>query len=161
MSHFAEVDANGLVFRVIVAEQNFINSGLLENSSKSVDIELETATEEANGQKLLLNGTDSDLLNAGDSLIFETNWIKTSYNTRAGIHINSGTPLRKNYASTGGTYDRERDAFIPPKLYPSWILDEDTCNWASPITMPDDGKYYGWDEDVYDGDNTKGWVEML
>jgi hypothetical protein len=159
MSHFAEVDANGLVLRVIVAEQNFINSGLLD-SSKPVDIELETATEEANGQKLLLNGTDSDLLNAGDSLIFETNWIKTSYNTRAGIHINSGTPLRKNYASTGGTYDRERDAFIPPKLYPSWILDEDTCNWASPITMPDDGKYYGWDEDVYDGDNTKGWVEM-
>ena len=82
-------------------------------------------------------------------------WIKTSYNTRGGIHYepNSYTPsadqskaLRKNYAGTGYTYDQERDAFIPPKPYESWTLNEETCLWDSPIPYPSDGQDYVWDE---------------
>jgi hypothetical protein len=72
-------------------------------------------------------------------------WIQTSYNTHGGQHP-EGRPLRKNYAGIGFTYDRERDAFIPPKPYASWILNEDTCLWESPIAMPNDGKMYNWDE---------------
>ena len=73
-------------------------------------------------------------------------WIQTSYNTRGGVHQNGGTPLRKNYAGIGFTYDRERDAFIPPKPFESWILNEDTCLWDSPVPYPNDGNRYEWDE---------------
>ena len=73
-------------------------------------------------------------------------WIQTSYNTEAGIHLNGGTPLRKNYAGIGFSYDSTRDAFIPPKPYPSWILNEDTCQWESPVAYPNDGKMYNWNE---------------
>jgi len=73
-----------------------------------------------------------------------SNWKQTSYN---------GT-LRKNYAGIGYTYDVERDAFIPPKPYNSWILNDDTCVWESPVAYPNDGKRYVWDED-----NTN-WVEI-
>lgn len=73
-------------------------------------------------------------------------WIQTSYNTQGGVHLNGGTPLRKNYAGIGFTYDREKDAFIPPKPYTSWVLDEETCLWNAPISYPDDGKAYTWDE---------------
>jgi hypothetical protein len=72
-------------------------------------------------------------------------WIQTSYNTHGGQHP-EGRPLRKNYAGVGYTYDRDRDAFIPPQPYPSWTLNEDTCIWAAPIAYPDDGKIYTWDE---------------
>lgn len=72
-------------------------------------------------------------------------WVQTSYNTRAGVHP-EGRPLRKNYAGIGYTYDRERDAFIPPKPFESWILDEETCLWDSPVPMPNDGISYKWDE---------------
>lgn len=75
-------------------------------------------------------------------------WIQTSYNTYGGVHTNGGTPLRKNYAGIGFTYDSVRDAFIPPKPYASWTLNEDTCLWDSPIAYPDDGKFYTWDEDA-------------
>ena len=70
-------------------------------------------------------------------------WKQTSYNTREGVHILGGTPFRKNYAGVGYTYDQTRDAFIPPKVYPSWIIDEDTCLWKAPIDKPvtyDDGE---------------------
>ena len=87
-------------------------------------------------------------------------WIQTSYNTRAGTHTLGGTPLRKNFAAIGGTYDATRDAFIPPQLFPSWILDEDKCIWEPPTSKPDDGKDYIWDESAYQADNTKGWVEV-
>lgn len=80
-------------------------------------------------------------------------WIQTSYNTQGGVHLNGGTPLRKNYAGVGYTYDRKRDAFIPPKPYVSWILNEDTCLWDPPVAMPTDGKRYKWDE------ATTSWVE--
>ena len=82
-------------------------------------------------------------------------WIQTSYNTRAGVHYepNSNTPssdqskaLRKNTACVGGTYDEDRDAFIPPKAYASWTLDESTCMWEPPIAYPTDGKPYQWNE---------------
>jgi len=90
MSHFAKVE-NGIVTKVIVAEQDFIDSGVV--------------------------GDPAD-------------WIQTSYNTRDGVHILGGTPLRKNYASKGYSYDSVRDAFIPPKpIEGNWILNEDTCQW--------------------------------
>ena len=71
---------------------------------------------------------------------------QTSYNTRGGVHLLGGTPLRKNYAGIGFTYDADRDAFIPPTPYPSWVLDEETCLWVAPVPMPDDGEAYAWDE---------------
>ncbi|CAB4221261.1 hypothetical protein UFOVP1636_217 [uncultured Caudovirales phage] len=116
MSHFAKVE-NGIVTHVIVAEQDFINSGLV-----------------------------------GDPSI----WIQTSYNTYAGEHRLGGTPLRKNYAGLGYTYDSERDAFIPPNPFPSWILNENTCLWNPPIPMPtseSNNVYYTWNEE------TQNWTE--
>lgn len=83
-------------------------------------------------------------------------WIQTSYNTLAGVHYESDsiTPsadqskaLRKNFAGVGFTYDSELDAFIPPVVYPSWVLDTDTCQWNPPFPMPDDGREYDWNEE--------------
>lgn len=107
MSHFAEIDNNGTVLRVIVAEQAFINSG-----------------------------------HVGDPKL----WIQTSYNTYGGRHMLNGVPLRKNYAGAGYTYDAVRDAFIPPRPYSSWILDESTCLWVAPVPRPNDDSNYEWDE---------------
>lgn len=112
MSHFARVNAQGIVEQVIVAEQDFI-----------------------------------------DSLPDKTSWVQTSYNTRAGQHP-EGRPLRKNYAGVGYTYDPVRDAFIPPKTFPSWSLNEVTCLWEPPTPYPTDGKMYSWDE------TTTSWVEV-
>ena len=81
-------------------------------------------------------------------------WIQTSYNTHGGVHANGGTPLRKNYAGIGYTYDAGRDAFIPPKPYSKWVLNEQTCLWDAPTQMPNDGKRYSWD------DNAGNWVEV-
>jgi len=88
-------------------------------------------------------------------------WIQTSYNTKGGIHYDqSGNPsadqskaLRKNYAGAGYSYDKDRDAFIPPKPYPSWALNETSCRWEAPVAMPSDDKRYDWDED------SQSWVE--
>jgi hypothetical protein len=74
-------------------------------------------------------------------------WIQTSYNTRGGQHP-EGRPLRKNYAGIGYTYDSGRDAFIPPKPYASWTLNETTCLWDAPVPYPGDGQIYTWDEDT-------------
>jgi hypothetical protein len=71
---------------------------------------------------------------------------RTSYNTSGGVHTGGGTPFRKNYAGIGYTYDASRDAFIPPRPYPSWLLDEATCQWKPPVPMPDNGELYTWDE---------------
>ncbi len=73
-------------------------------------------------------------------------WVQTSYNTHGGVHNNNGTPLRKNHAGIGYTYDEDRDAFIAPKPFNSWILNEDTCIWEAPVTYPDDGERYTWNE---------------
>ena len=82
-----------------------------------------------------------------------TSWVKTSYRTHGGQHP-EGRPLRKNYAGIGYTYDKVRDAFIPPKSYASWLLDEETCLWNPPVSMPEDGKEYTWDEE------TITWIEL-
>ena len=74
-----------------------------------------------------------------------TNWKQTSYNAN----------FRKNYATLGGTYDDQRDAFIPPKPYSSWILNETTCLWKAPVDRPADGKHYFWDE------TQLNWVEII
>lgn len=79
---------------------------------------------------------------------------RTSYNTNAGVHSSDGTPYRKNYAGIGYTFDATRDAFIPPKLFPSWTLNEETCLWEAPMPMPLDGKLYQWDEAA------ASWVEL-
>jgi hypothetical protein len=78
-------------------------------------------------------------------------WIQTSYNTHAGQHTLGGTPLRKNYAGIGYTYDKTLDAFIPPKPFASWVLDEETCLWNAPIAKPEGD--YTWNED------TLSWIE--
>jgi len=90
-------------------------------------------------------------------------WIQTSYNTRGGVHYNpeTGEPsddqtkaLRKNYAGIGYTYDAGRDAFIPPKPYASWTLNDTSCLWEPPVEYPTDGATYRWDEE------TTNWVEI-
>ena len=77
---------------------------------------------------------------------------QTSYNTQGGVHLLGGTPFRKNYAGLGYTYDAGRDAFIPPKPYASWLLNETTCLWDAPVPYPTDDKRYSWDE------ATTSWV---
>ena len=121
MAHFAEIDSNNIVTRVLVVDNS----------------------QEDNGQDFLAN-----TLGLGGT------WIKTSYNTQGGVHTSGGTPLRKNYAGIGYTYDSARDAFIPPKPYESWVLDEDTCIWEPPTPRPiaTSGQEYTWDEDQ------KTWV---
>jgi len=105
MAHFAKLN-NNIVTDVLVAEQNFINSGL-----------------------------------TGDSFL----WVQTSY---------SGS-FRKNFAGVGDTYDKAKDAFIPPKPYPSWLLVEDTCQWKAPTDIPTDGRAYEWNE------STRAWVAIV
>jgi len=75
-------------------------------------------------------------------------WIQTSYNTRGGVHQLGGTPLRKNYAGIGYTYDRKKDAFILPKPFSSWTLNETTCQWEAPVAYPTDGQEYNWNEET-------------
>jgi hypothetical protein len=79
---------------------------------------------------------------------------RTSYNTSGGVHRTGGTPHRKNYAGIGYTWDPIRDAFIPPKPYPSWSLNEQTCLWNPPVAMPIDDNKYNWDE------ATTSWVKV-
>ena len=112
-------------------------------------------------------GRDDDE-NREDELAHD-GWIyrRTSYNTRGGVHYTDGQPsadqskaFRKNYAGLGYTYDSERDAFIPPKPFASWILNEESCLWEAPVAMPEDAgtgeppKRYTWDED------SVNWIEV-
>ena len=115
MAHFAQIDENNIVTRVLVIEQDVVDTGLFGEPSS---------------------------------------FVQTSYNTQGGVHKLGGTPLRKNYAGIGYTYDVERDAFISPKPFNSWILNEDTCLWNSPVSMPNDGKSYIWDEE------STSWIEI-
>ena len=120
MAHFAEIDENGIVLRVIVVSD--------ENCKDKHGVE-----KEAIGVffcKSLFGP--------------ETEWVQTSYNGR----------IRKNYAGAGFKYDRALDGFIPPKPFPSWNLNETTCEWSPPKLMPTDGKLYHWDEP------TTSWVEV-
>ena len=97
-------------------------------------------------EELLDNGIESE--QKGKTFcqsLFDGSWVQTSYNGN----------IRKNYAGIGYTYDSQRDAFIPPQPYPSWALIEETCQWAAPIAMPTDGKFYNWNE------STLSWVEAV
>ena len=117
MAHFAKLNNDNVVIDVQSVHNN-------------------TATDEAAGITFLNN-----LYGTSDT------WKQTSYNTKGGVHLLGGTPFRKNYAGIGDTYDQTRDAFISPKPYSSWTLNETTCLWDAPVAMPDDGKYYIWNED--------------
>tara|TARA_Y100000004_G_scaffold123108_1_gene138393 strand:+ start:1094 stop:1474 length:381 start_codon:yes stop_codon:yes gene_type:complete len=123
MAHFAKLDENNIVTQVIVVSN-------------------EIATSEDAGVTFINN-----LYKTSDT------WKQTSYNTVKNTHSLGGTPFRKNYACIGYTYDASKDAFIPPKPFNSWVLDETTCWWEAPVAYPSDGKEYDWDED-----NTQ-WVE--
>ena len=114
---------------------HFVKLGIGNKVVQGVVVHNDIATTEQAGIDFLNN-------------LYKTNdiWKQTSYNTRAGIHKLNGTPFRKNYAGIGYTYDEDRDAFIPPKPYSSWILDEETCNWEAPVVYPDDGQFYDWNE---------------
>jgi hypothetical protein len=102
---------------------------------------------DANGIEQEVNGIDFLTKLTGYPV-----WKQTSYNTHGGIHDKGGTPLRKNFAGIGYTYDEDRDAFIPKKPYNSWILNEDTCLWEAPVAMPttelEDNQYYSWNESI-------------
>jgi len=88
-----------------------------------------------------------------DSLPNASSWVQTSYNTFGGVHKLGCTPFRKNFAGIGYTYDPVRDAFISPKPFASWSLNEDTCFWEPPTPMPQDGSIYYWDEP------TTSWIK--
>ena len=116
-----------------------------------------------NGIVTQVNRIDEDYFHANRETRYTGTWIQTSYNTRGGVHYNpeTGEPsddqtkaLRKNYAGIGFIYDEERDAFIPPKSFDSWVLNEETCLWENPIPYPDDNKKYYWDEEK------KKWIEL-
>jgi hypothetical protein len=120
MSHFAKLDATSIVIFVTVGRQ------------------------EDDGKEQELCDRTGDV------------YRQTSYNTRGGVHYDpstgepsadQGKAFRKNYAGIGYTYDEARDAFIPPKPFPSWVLNEDTCLWDAPLPYPGDGKMYSWSED--------------
>ena len=142
MAHYAKLDINNIVLEVNV----------IDNSQET----------QLGGEEETISWLNDNFNNVG--VAGGVTWKKTSYNTVKGIHKLGGTPFRKNYAGAGHTYDSTRDAFIPEKDYPSWILNEDTCRWKAPIDAPDpnpdsDGKFYMWDVDLYQSDNSKGWVE--
>jgi hypothetical protein len=110
MAHFAELDENNIVTRVLVTDNDFPNEGY--------DWLVET---------------------------FGGTWVQTSYNAT----------IRKNFAGFGFSYDEARDAFIPPKPFESWLLNEETCNWEAPKPYPTDGKLYNWDEE------SQEWIEYV
>lgn len=117
MAHFAELDSNNVVTRVIVVDNK------------------DTSDENGNEVEAIGIAFCQNLLGG--------NWVQTSYNNN----------FRAHYAGVGYTYDAALDAFIPPKPYPSWVLNSQTCNWGAPVPNPDDGKAYDWDE------TTTSWVE--
>jgi hypothetical protein len=118
MAHFAELDENNIVKRVIVVDNKDTSDA---------------------------NGVEKEYIGAAFcERIFGGRWVQTSYNANK----------RKNYAGIGYTYDEQRDAFIPIKLFSSWILDEATYRWQPPVPMPNDGKIYQWNEE------TTSWNEI-
>ena len=109
-----------------------------------------------NGIVIQVNVIDEDYFHENRETRYTGLWVQTSYNTRGGVHYNPETnepsadqtkALRKNYAGIDYTYDEVRDAFYAPQPFPSWILNEDSCIWESPVPYPTDDKFYTWDED--------------
>ena len=129
MAHFVEIDASNIVIRGVVLDDK--------------DTQNENGDEvESVGAKYLADGLGGT-------------WKRTSRNTLGNIHSSGKTPFRKNYAGIGYIYDEGRDAFIPPQPFPSWTLNEVTCNWVSPVPHPDTGgDRYIWNEE------TKSWDEV-
>lgn len=118
MAHFAELDDNNVVLRVLVVD-----------NKDTADV----------------NGVEKEFIGiAMLQKMFGGRWVQTSYNGN----------FRKRYAGPGSTYNEQRDAFVPPKPWPSWVLDEITIDWVAPIPMPQDGKIYDWDESVLN------WIEV-
>lgn len=120
MAHWAEIDSDNIVTRVLVV-----------------------ADDKEDGQTFL-----------AEDLGLGGTWKKTSYNTIGGVHTLGGTPFRKNFAGIGFTFDAVKDAFIPPKPFASWTLNDDSCLWEAPTPKPTDGKLYTWNED------TTSWDEV-
>ena len=116
----------------------------------------------------IVNGKVTEVIVAEEDVIVTRSgtWVQTSYNTRGNVHYgqdkeeDDGVALRGNYAGIGDTYDSTNDVFYEPKPYASWTLGTNSWLWNPPITYPDDEKDYIWDEDLYQSDNTKGWVEL-
>ena len=130
MGYFVILDENNYVVKVDTINNSVFTINNIENVDKA-----------------------NDFLNN----LFNTNnlYLQTSYNTRGGVHYTNNQPsqdqskaFRKNYAGIGYYYDNIRDAFIPPKPFPSWTLNEESCLWDSPIPYPSDGKMYTWNEDI-------------
>jgi hypothetical protein len=134
MAHYAYLDDEGIVFAVVVGrEENDLEPGV---------------------------SSWEDYFSSKDGV---SKAVRTSYNTRGGIHYSPETgeesddqskAFRKNYAGIGFTYDEERDAFIPPQPYDSWVLNEETCLWDAPVAYPSDEKKYAWNESAV------AWVEV-
>ena len=121
MAHFAKIGLNGKVIEI----QSVVNEVL--HDSNGVE-------QEKIGVDFLTKLTGYPV------------WKQTSYNTSGGVHKLGGTPLRKNHAGIGYTYDEDRDAFIPKKPFNSWVLNETTCLWESPVAYPNDDNKYTWNE---------------
>ena len=129
MASFAKIGLNNKVIEVLSVHNNELK--------------------DSNGVEQEVNGIDFLTKLTGWAV-----WKQTSYNTHGGVHNNNGTPLRKNHAGIGYTYDEDRDAFIPKQPYNSWTLNESTCQWEAPSARPDDDKNYTWNEE------TKSWDEI-
>ena len=123
MASFAKIGLNNKVIEV----QSVVNEVL----------------HDSNGVEQEVNGIDFITKLTGWSI-----WKQTSYNTHGGVHLLGGTPFRKNHAGIGYTYDEDRDAFIAPKPYASWVLNETTCLWEAPVALPDTENRYTWNEDT-------------
>jgi hypothetical protein len=118
MAHFAKLGTGNIVEKIVLVSNDI-------------------ATTEQAGVDFLNN-----LYNTRDV------WKQTSYNTFGGVHKLGGTPFRKNYAGVSYTYDASRDAFIAPKPFPSWTLNEETCKWEAPVALPDTENRYDWNEET-------------
>ena len=127
MASFAKIGLNSKVIEVLSVHNNVLK--------------------DSNGVEQEVNGIDFLTKLTGYPV-----WKQTSYNTVGGVHNNGGTPLRKNHAGIGYTYDEDRDAFIAPKPFNSWILNEDTCIWEAPVAYPQDGNMYKWNEQTLSWD---------
>jgi hypothetical protein len=127
MASFAKIGLNSKVIEVLS-----VNNEVLKDS---------------NGIEQEVNGIDFLTKLTGYPV-----WKQTSYNTHGGVHNNNGTPLRKNHAGIGYTYDEDRDAFIPKIPFNSWVLNEQTCQWIAPINLPteelEENQYYSWNESI-------------
>jgi len=127
MASFAKIGLNNKVIEILS-----VNNEVLKDS---------------NGIEQEVNGIDFLTKLTGWAI-----WKQTSYNTLGGVHSSGGTPLRKNHAGIGMTYDETRDAFISPKPFNSWVLNEDTCLWNAPVAKPttelEENEYYSWNESI-------------